>query len=255
MSDQKAEVKSNIQSDDENNPYQMKYTAKKSFVGATTEKIKEENKNFQSSRTDYKKNEMRDYQKDAEAVESNDNDDDEESDSNHECSFIEKEEQLAATLPQMKGTVYRIKFGTQKGSKVVFKRKYGLIRNKKFKYYKDRTMTEMQAVFDFDRIQCVVMIDDGSDSHNVITSPARDEPRRFKIEVIGYKKEFIFEVKNAKYLREWTQALYANWHASKSFTLQNNPKVLNIKFWKVTAHVSLPFIARLNKSRRLQEVS
>jgi len=50
------------------------------------------------------------------------------------------------------------------------------------------------------------MIDDGSEEHNVThaTSPNRDEPRRFKIEVIGYKKEFIFEVKNAKQLRDWT---------------------------------------------------
>ena len=60
----------------------------------------------------------------------------------------------------MKGTVYRVKHGNPKGLKSVYKRKYGYIRNKKFKYYKDRTLTELQGVFDFDRIQTVVMIDD-----------------------------------------------------------------------------------------------
>ncbi len=43
----------------------------------------------------------------------------------------------------MKGTVYRVKQGNPKGVKSVYKRKYGFIRNKKFKYYKDRTLTEL----------------------------------------------------------------------------------------------------------------
>ena len=35
------------------------------------------------------------------------------------------------------------------------------MRNKKFKYYKDNTMKEICGVFDFDRLQLVIMIDDG----------------------------------------------------------------------------------------------
>jgi hypothetical protein len=149
----------------------------------------------------------------------------------------------------MKGTVYKVKFNGA-GKAPTFKKKYGLVRNKKFKYYRDRTMTELQGVFDFDRIQCVIMIDDGND-HTNNKGNQTDEPRRFKIEVIGMKKEFIFEAKNSKFLREWTQALYSNWHAAKSFTLLNAPKLLNTKFWKVIAFNSLILIARDDISSEL----
>lgn len=47
------------------------------------------------------------------------------------------------------------------------------------------------------------------------------EPKKFRIEVIGSKRNFLFHVQSSSALRQWTQALYANWHASKSFTLVN----------------------------------
>ena len=78
------------------------------------------------------------------------------------CNIIEQEEHLAASLPTIKGTVYKRIDNIKKikGGKS-YKKRYGLVRNKKFKYYKDREMRELGGVFDFDRIQCVIMIDDG----------------------------------------------------------------------------------------------
>jgi hypothetical protein len=43
----------------------------------------------------------------------------------------------------------------------------------------------------------------------------------------------VFEVTEPSKLREWTQALYANWNASKSYTSANSIKILTTKFWKV----------------------
>ena len=111
---------------------------------------------------------------------------------------------MAANLAQMKGTIYKMisnpkKLGSGLSS---FKKRYGLIRNKKFKYYKDRSLKELGGVFDFDRINCFVMIDDGTGgnsaknkSHKASPGKSDDgysEPKRFRIEVIGFKKEFIF---------------------------------------------------------------
>jgi hypothetical protein len=45
-----------------------------------------------------------------------------------------------------------------------FKRYYGMVRNKKFKYYKDKTMKKMAGIIDFDRVQCVIMIDDSEET-------------------------------------------------------------------------------------------
>jgi hypothetical protein len=42
---------------------------------------------------------------------------------------------------------------------------YGHVTNKKFRYYKDRTMTELKGVFDFDKVNCLIMIDDGEDEN------------------------------------------------------------------------------------------
>lgn len=56
-------------------------------------------------------------------------------------------------------------------------------------------MHDLGGVFDFDRIQCVIMIDDGSnenlDKNESITARMNTlnsryaEPKRFRIEVIG----------------------------------------------------------------------
>lgn len=73
-------------------------------------------------------------------------------------------------------------------------------------------------------------IRDRRDTHETI-----QEPRRFKIEVIGCKKQFIFEIPpmSALSLKDWTKALFANWDVSKSFKRMNGPQILSSKFWKV----------------------
>ena len=38
--------------------------------------------------------------------------------------------------------------------------------NKKFKVYKDKNNKSISAVFDFDRIQCLIMIDDDEDNNS-----------------------------------------------------------------------------------------
>ncbi len=45
-------------------------------------------------------------------------------------------------------------------SKESLKKCYGIVKNKKFKYYKDKTLKKRYGVFDFDRIQCVIVIVD-----------------------------------------------------------------------------------------------
>lgn len=40
------------------------------------------------------------------------------------------------------------------------------------------------------------------------------EPKRFKIDIPGAKRNFVFETFNSELLREWKNALYANWHSS-----------------------------------------
>lgn len=85
---------------------------------------------------------------------------------------------------------------------VSLRRIHGLIRNKKFKYYTDKTMKILSGVIDFDRVQCVIMIDDGGFRKSQIMNEFGrsvinqfcmeegdfQEPKRFRIEVIGCKK-------------------------------------------------------------------
>lgn len=100
-----------------------------------------------------------------------------------------------------------------------------MVRNKKLKYYKDKKLKDMRGVIDFDRVNCVITIDDEGVEDNYSTNGASsryNEPRRFKIEIQGSDKNFTFQVHNSSLLREWTQALYANWHASRSFNLVNS---------------------------------
>jgi hypothetical protein len=51
----------------------------------------------------------------------------------------------------MQGTLYKNTLDIKKGISK-YKTKYGVVRNKKFKYYTDNTMRELSGVFDFDRI-------------------------------------------------------------------------------------------------------
>lgn len=131
----------------------------------------------------------------------------------------------------MQGTLYKNVLDLKKGTSE-YRSRYAIVRNKKFKYYKDNTLKIMGGVFDFDRIQCVIMIDDGFQK-NALPADYQEEveqfqePVKFRIEVIGCKKQFIFEAPNSALLRQWTQALYANWHASKSFKLNNALSLLN----------------------------
>ena len=115
---------------------------------------------------------------------------------------------MAQKLPSYQGNIYKV---AKKGN--TLKMKYGVIRNKKFKYYRDYTMKQMDGVIDFDRVQCVIMIESGEEEE--------EEPCRFRIECIGIRKQFVFQAEQASLLREWTQTLYGNWHASKSFTITN----------------------------------
>lgn len=78
-------------------------------------------------------------------------------------------------------------------------------------------MKVISGVFDFDKIQCIIMIDDGGQQNEKQFT----EPRTFRIEVIGCKKYFLFRTVSSEILREWTAALYSNWNASASFRIIN----------------------------------
>jgi hypothetical protein len=100
-----------------------------------------------------------------------------------------------------------------------------VLRNKKLKYYTDKTLKTFLGVIDFDRVNCVITIDDeglNDDNYSSSSSVRYNEPKRFRIEIIGSEKSFLFQVYNSTLLREWTQALYANWHASRSFNILNS---------------------------------
>jgi hypothetical protein len=58
---------------------------------------------------------------------------------------------MAQNLPQKRGLLRK------KGKK---RRYYCVLRNRKFKYYKDLECKQMAGVIDFERIQCVIMIED-----------------------------------------------------------------------------------------------
>jgi hypothetical protein len=60
-------------------------------------------------------------------------------------------------------------------------------------------MLNLSAVYDFDRIQCLIMIDDGEDRNS--SRKHFDEPKRFRIEVIGCRKNFVFEAPSCVLLR------------------------------------------------------
>lgn len=68
--------------------------------------------------------------------------------------MIEKEEELAKNLPAFKGSLYKKIANPKKVNRANrgFKKRYAVVRNKKFKYYKDRAMRDLCGVFDFDRI-------------------------------------------------------------------------------------------------------
>ena len=59
----------------------------------------------------------------------------------------------------MEGSLKKLTNAKTKG----FSMKFCSIFNKKFKYYNDKAMTKVGGVFDFDRIHCLVMIEDGDD--------------------------------------------------------------------------------------------
>lgn len=121
----------------------------------------------------------------------------------------------------MQGTLYKNIIDEKKKTSI-YRTRYGIVKNKKFKYFKDSSMKTLGGVLDFDRIQCVIMIDDGFNHFKEVENEDDfQEPVKFRIEVIGCKKQFIFEVPSSELLRQWTQALYANWHASRSFKISN----------------------------------
>lgn len=67
--------------------------------------------------------------------------------------MIEKEEQLVASLLTMQGIVYKKRQSTNSKYKInKYKEYYGQVRNKKFKYYNDKTMKKLGGILDFDRV-------------------------------------------------------------------------------------------------------
>ena len=110
---------------------------------------------------------------------------------------------------------------------------FGHVGNKKFRYYKDKHMSQLSGAFNFDRVNCLIMIDDGDENGH---SSTFIEPTNFKIHIIGLQKEFIFNTASSMTLRSWTNALYNNWNASKSCKIANSPSFLHSKFWKVRNH-------------------
>jgi len=75
------------------------------------------------------------------------------------------------------------------------------VRNKKFKYFKDKTLKNLCGVIDFDRVQSVVLIEDDDNSSD--EEKRTDELLRFKIDVIGSRRKFVFKVQNSSLLRKW----------------------------------------------------
>ena len=66
-----------------------------------------------------------------------------------------------------------------------------------------------------------------------------EDPIRFRIDVEGSKRAFVFEAPNSDLLRKWTQALYANWNAARSAYIKNKPNMMDSKFWKVSSKYNL----------------
>ena len=73
-------------------------------------------------------------------------------------------------------------------------------------------MKVLGGVFDFDKLNCLVMIDDSDDDGEF-----SGEPKRFTVEVTGSPRIFTFEAPSSVLLKKWTQAIYANWHEGKGF--------------------------------------
>ena len=95
-------------------------------------------------------------------------------------------------------------------------------------------MKELRGVFDFDKLNCLIMIDDNEDDSNF-----SEEPLRFKIEILGCPRVFVFEASSSNVLKKWTHCLYAHWHDGKGFRKTNSPALMDTKFWKVDQiHVS-----------------
>lgn len=67
-------------------------------------------------------------------------------------------------------------------------------------------MRKASAIFDFNKLNCVIMVDDEVEGVD-------EEPRKFIIRVEGCKREFLFKAKSPYELKEWLGALYANWEA------------------------------------------
>ncbi|CDW89924.1 ph domain-containing protein [Stylonychia lemnae] len=143
-----------------------------------------------------------------------------------DCEVIEKEEALIASL-------LTIKYQQEK-----YKEYYAIVRNKRFKYYSDKSMKKLGGIIDFDRVQVVIMIEDDEQSSDEEDNSNPQDLRKFRIEVIGCKRQFIFKVPTSSHLRRWTQALYSNWNSSKSFTLSNSHGLLSSNFWKSTSFVT-----------------
>lgn len=73
----------------------------------------------------------------------------------------------------------------------VWKKVYAFAGNKKLKYYTDKTLRKLKGVIDFDKVNCMVMIDDGEDYRFT-------EPKSFRIEVAGSNKSFVFEAMSSE---------------------------------------------------------
>jgi hypothetical protein len=64
-----------------------------------------------------------------------------------------------------------------------WQRKFCLIRDCKFKYFKDKEMQKLGGVFDFENIDCKISIDHTGEASG----------HKFKIEITGSSRVFLFE--------------------------------------------------------------
>ncbi len=68
-----------------------------------------------------------------------------------------------------------------------WQKRYCIVEKKKFKYYKDSKMQKPSGVFDFDKIMCLIMIDEEENDSKSKKGGAQ-EPKRFRIDVPECKR-------------------------------------------------------------------
>ena len=68
--------------------------------------------------------------------------------------MIQQESKIPLSLKSMQGLIYKVSLNQP------LKKRFGMIKDKKFKYYKDKTLKQLCCVIDFDRVQCTLVINE-----------------------------------------------------------------------------------------------